>query len=57
MQVGTNGCDIEIAVIGNSRGMIKFVAEEPAGAVLGVHICAPLAAEMIQEAVFAVNIT
>ena len=40
---------------GDSRGMIKIVAEEPAGAVLGVHICAPLAAEMIQEAVFAVK--
>ncbi|MDD1669459.1 MAG: mercury(II) reductase [Methanomicrobiales archaeon] len=42
-------------MIGDTRGLVKMVAEEGSGKVLGVHICAPLAAEIIQEGVLAVK--
>lgn len=40
---------------GDTRGLVKIVAEEKSGKVLGVHLCAPLAAEIIQEGVLAVK--
>jgi mercuric reductase len=40
---------------GDTRGLVKIVAEEGAGKVLGVHICTPLAAEIIMEGVLAVK--
>jgi mercuric reductase len=40
---------------GDTRGLVKIVAGEGNGKVLGVHICAPLAAEIIQEGVLAVK--
>jgi mercuric reductase len=39
---------------GDTRGLVKIVAEG-SGKVLGVHICAPIAAEMIEEGVLAVK--
>ena len=42
-------------IMGDTRGIVKIVAEEVTGRVLGMHICAPLAAEMIQEGVVAVK--
>ncbi|MDD1664227.1 MAG: mercury(II) reductase, partial [Methanomicrobiales archaeon] len=38
---------------GDTRGLVKIVADEGSGKVLGVHICAPIASEMIEEGVFA----
>ncbi len=40
---------------GDTRGVVKIVAGDGTGKVLGVHICAPLAAEMIHEGVLAVR--
>ena len=40
---------------GDTRGLVKIVADEASGKVLGVHICAPIAAEMIEEGVLAVK--
>jgi mercuric reductase len=40
---------------GDTRGLVKIVADEGSGKVLGVHICAPIAAEMIEEGVLAVK--
>jgi len=40
---------------GDTRGLVKIVAGEPGGRVLGVHICAPLAAEIIGQGVLAVK--
>jgi len=40
---------------GDTRGLVKIVAEEPGGRVLGVHICGPLAAEIIGAGVLAVK--
>jgi mercuric reductase len=40
---------------GDTRGLVKMVAAEKGGKILGVHICAPLAAEIIQEGVLAVK--
>ncbi len=40
---------------GDSRGLVKIVADEGSGKVLGVHICAPTASEMIEEGVLAVR--
>ena len=39
---------------GDTRGIVKIVADRGTRRVLGVHICAPLATEMIQEGVIAV---
>ena len=40
---------------GDARGLVKIVADEKNGKVLGVHICASIAAEMIEEGVLAVK--
>ena len=34
---------------GDTRGLVKIVAEEGSGKVLGMHICAAVAADMIEE--------
>jgi mercuric reductase len=41
---------------GDTRGVVKMVADEKTGRLLGVHLCAPLAAEMIMEGVLAVKL-
>ena len=46
---------VKSSIIGDTRGIVKIVAEEGTERILGVHICAPLASEMIQEAVIAVR--
>jgi len=45
---------VKSSIDGDPRGMVKIVAEREGGRILGVHICAPLATEMIQEGVVAV---
>jgi len=40
---------------GDTRGLVKIIADEGSGKVLGMHICAPIAAEMIEEGVLAVK--
>jgi mercuric reductase len=42
-------------ISGDSRGTVKIVAAADQEEILGVHICAPLAAEMVQEGVNAVR--
>jgi mercuric reductase len=42
-------------IAGNTRGLIKIVADEGSGKVLGMHICAPIASEIIEEGVLAVK--
>src|SRR5512136_133551 len=39
----------------DTRGLVKMVAGEGSGKILGVHVCAPLAAEIIEEGVLAVK--
>lgn len=39
----------------DERGLIKMVAEEPSGRILGVHLVAPHAGELIHEAVLAIK--
>jgi mercuric reductase len=46
--------NVKSAILGDTRGIVKIVAEEKSGRILGVHICASLAADMIQEGVMAV---
>lgn len=43
------------AIVNDIRGLIKMVVEEKTSRILGVHILAPLAAEMIHEATLAVR--
>jgi mercuric reductase len=43
------------AISGSFPGMVKIVAEKDRGRILGVHICAPVAAEMVHEGVCAVK--
>jgi mercuric reductase len=43
------------AISGNVPGLVKIVAEKDRGKILGVHICAPAAAEMIHEGICAVK--
>ena len=40
---------------GDTRGMVKIVAEAESQRILGVHICSPLAAEIIEAGVLAVH--
>jgi mercuric reductase len=40
---------------GDTRGLVKMVAREKGGKILGVHLCAPLAAELVMEGVLAVK--
>ena len=42
-------------MMGDPRGMAKIVVNKPDRRVLGVHICAPLATEIIQASVLAVT--
>jgi mercuric reductase len=42
-------------ISGSIPGMVKIVAERNTGRILGVHICAPLAAETIHEGICAVK--
>jgi mercuric reductase len=44
----------KFSIDGDTRGIVKLVADRASGRILGVHICAPLATEMIQEGVIAV---
>lgn len=44
----------KFSIDGDTRGMVKIVADESSRRILGIHICAPLATEMIQEGVIAV---
>ncbi len=43
------------SIIGDTRGLIKLVAERESKRVVGVHIMAPHAADMIEEGVLAVK--
>jgi len=43
------------AIAGDTRGTVKIIAERGTGRILGVHICAPLATEMIPAGVLAVK--
>jgi mercuric reductase len=43
------------AITGNFPGLVKIVAEENRGKILGVHICAAAASEMIHEGICAVK--
>lgn len=42
------------SIDGDTRGIVKIVTDRGSRRILGVHICAPLATEMIQEGVIAV---
>jgi len=42
-------------IIGDTRGLVKLVADSRSKRVVGVHIVAPHAADLIQEGVFAVK--
>ena len=44
----------KFSIDGDTRGLVKIVADRATRRILGVHICAPLATEMIQEGVIAV---
>lgn len=43
------------AMMGDTRGLVKIVAGRSDGRVLGVHVCAPLATEILQGAILAVT--
>jgi mercuric reductase len=43
-------------IVGDTRGLVKLVAEAGTGRIRGVHILASLAADMIHEAVLAVRL-
>ncbi|HVP96065.1 mercury(II) reductase [Methanoregula sp.] len=45
----------KFSIDGDTRGMVKIVADKRSRRILGVHVCAPLATEMIQEGVIAVT--
>ncbi|ABS56022.1 pyridine nucleotide-disulphide oxidoreductase dimerisation region [Methanoregula boonei 6A8] len=45
----------KFSIDGDTRGMVKIVADKRSRRILGVHLCAPLATEMIQEGVIAVT--
>ncbi len=42
-------------MIGDTRGLVKIVADNVDGRILGVHICSPVATEIIQQGHFAVK--
>jgi mercuric reductase len=42
-------------MIGDTRGVVKIVADNEDGRILGVHMCSPLATEIIQQGYFAVK--
>jgi pyruvate/2-oxoglutarate dehydrogenase complex dihydrolipoamide dehydrogenase (E3) component len=43
------------AMIGDTRGMVKIVADQTDERILGVHICSPIATEIIQQGYFTVK--
>ncbi|HEX78042.1 MAG TPA: dihydrolipoyl dehydrogenase [Dehalococcoidia bacterium] len=43
-------------VLGETRGLVKVVADGDTGEILGVHICGPQATELIHEAVLVMNL-
>jgi mercuric reductase len=43
------------AMIGDTRGVIKIVADQNDERILGVHICSPVATEIIEQGYFAVK--
>lgn len=43
------------AIMGDARGMVKIVAEKGSLRILGVHICSPFSAEILQAGVLAVH--
>jgi mercuric reductase len=43
------------SIAGDPRGLVKIVAESGTGRIVGIHICAPLATEMILAGVLAVK--
>jgi mercuric reductase len=43
------------AMIGDTRGMVKIVADSDDEHILGIHICSPMATEIIQQGYFAVK--
>ena len=45
----------KFSIDGDIRGMVKVVADRMNRRILGIHICAPLATEMVQEGVVAVT--
>jgi mercuric reductase len=42
-------------MLGDARGMVKIVVSKSDGCVLGVHVCSPLATEILQASVLAVS--
>ncbi len=43
-------------IAGQAQGMVKIVASKPTGRILGVHILAPMASEVIAEATLALRL-
>jgi len=43
------------AILGETAGVVKVVAERGSGRLLGVHVCGAGAADMIQVAVIAIQ--
>jgi mercuric reductase len=43
------------SMMGDTRGMVKIVVSKVDGCVLGVHVCSPLATEILQASVLAVS--
>ena len=49
----STGSMAKFSIDGDTRGLVKIVAEKTTRRILGIHICAPIATEMIQEGVIA----
>ncbi len=43
------------SIIGDTRGIVKIVADTAGDRLLGVHVCSPLATEIIQQGVLAIR--
>jgi mercuric reductase len=43
------------AMIGDSRGMVKIVVDSDGERILGIHLCSPLATEIIQQGYFVIK--
>ncbi len=50
------GFNARSVIAGQAQGMIKIVASKPTGRILGVHILAPMASEVIAEATLALRL-
>ena len=46
---------VKSSIIGDTRGMVKIVADTTSDRILGVHICSPQATEIIQQGVLAIR--